>query len=420
MSIYYQRELTIEQIYKVDYTPHPGQRKWHSSKARFRIGAIGRQWGKTLSCGMEVLDTVSKKPESRICWVAPIYDQTRIIWELFSKLPPAIIVKKSESRLELDFYNGSRLYCRSGDHPERLEGRNFDRVVLDEAPKLKRQLWENSITPALARRKGDALIIGTPKGKNWYHELFLRGRDPGYANYDSFNFPSSDNPYLDPMEIERARLELPDTVFRQEYLAEFLGDGAGVFRNIKGCYKGNALGRPAPGWRYTMGVDLAKHQDFTVLTVLDKNKHLVDFARFNKIEWPFQKARILKYAKKWNNSRIILDATGIGDVIYDDLKRAGASVYPYKFTNESKKVLIEGMMVDMEQNRTSYPNCPETEVMVGEFEIFGYEMTRAGNVRYNAPEGYHDDCVIAYALALFGARKPQFTQKDITDDGALF
>jgi len=400
---------------KTNYIPHPGQKRLHDSNTRFKICAMGRRWGKTLACVYEILQVAVNNPHKVCLWVAPVYQQTKIAWRFMSDIPSPVIKRKSVQDMEIELMNGSLIKFGSTEKWENLKGIGIDHLVIDEAAMIKRDAWEEALRPALADKKGRAIFISTPKGKNWFYELFTRGNDPSLPQYESFTFPTSNNPYIDPAEIEYARLTIPDRAFRQEFLAEFLDDGAGVFRNIKGCFKGDSLGSPNVDWPYVMGADIAKHQDFTVITVLDKNRHVVDFVRFNKIDWPFQKQRIAEFAKKWNNAKVILDATGVGDVVYDDLSRAGLNISPYKFTNESKKVLIEGLAVDMEQNRISYPDCPEIQVMVGELEIFGYEVTRSGNVRYNAPEGYHDDCVISLALANWGSRSARtYTAEDLS------
>lgn len=408
------------------YTPHQAQRVFHQEsvingdiwkRSRFRISACGRRWGKTLSGGNELLQFALEYNDILCWWVAPNYRQANIPFRLIRRAfrNTGLFRDVSKTDLRIEFINDSVIEFRSGDDPDNLRGEGLLMVVVDEAAYVTRELWENVLRPSLSDTGGKGILKSTPKGKNYFFEMFQRGLDPEYPDFASFSFPSESNPFIPKLEIEAAKRELPELVYRQEYLAEFLDDGAGVFRNIKGCFKGDSLDKPKPGWEYTMGVDIAKHQDFTVIVVLDKNRHVVDFARFNKIEWPFQKARIAEYAKKWNGARVVIDAThgSVGDPIYEDLLRIMRNIVPYKFTNESKKVLIEGLAVDIEQNRVSYPNCPEIQVMIGELEIFGYEITRARNVRYKAPEGYHDDCVIALALANFGARSERiFTQED--------
>jgi len=154
-----------------------------------------------------------------------------------------------------------------------------------------------------------------------------------------------------------------------------------------------------------MGVDLAKHQDFTVICTLNQhNNHLVDFDRFGEVNWVLQKKRIIAKAKQYNNARTLIDSTGVGDPIFDDLQRSGIAVQGYKFTSASKADLIENLIMMIEQQQISYPDIPE---LVNELKLYGYETLPSGTIRYGAPESYHDDCVTALALASWQLRTAQ-------------
>ena len=159
---------------------------------------------------------------------------------------------------------------------------------------------------------------------------------------------------------------------------------------------------PIPGHRYVIGVDIAKHVDFTVITVLDREtKEVVSIDRFNEINWVIQKRRIMEASRKWNNGRIILDSTGNGDSIYDDLVSQGISVTPFKFTNSSKQEIVLNLSVAIENQEIW---LPDNDQLIDELSVFEYDMTPSGNVRYNAPEGFHDDMVISLCLAWDGIK----------------
>lgn len=271
---------------------------------------------------------------------------------------------------------------------------------------IKEETWQEALRPALSDKQGRAVMISTPAGHNWFFDLWVRGQDSAYANYQSWRLPTSANPHIAPGEIEEAKQTLPELVFRQEYLAEFLDDIGAVFRGVERCIKG-AFMESNSEEQYIMGVDLAKYQDFTVLCVLDSQGQLVAFDRFNQIDWVFQKQRIIGMAQKYR-AKIIIDSTGVGDPIFEDLKRAGLNIEGYKFTSENKKQLIEGLSIAVEQQRVSFPDIPE---LLNELRIFGYKINSTGTVSYNAPPGYHDDCVIALALAWSGVNN----QKGFSD-----
>jgi hypothetical protein len=162
------------------------------------------------------------------------------------------------------------------------------------------------------------------------------------------------------------------------------------------------LESPKDGKIYCGGIDLAKTEDFSVVTIFDAVKrHMVFFDRFQRITWPEQKQRIIKAIKVYNNASMVLDSTGIGDAIYDDLIQDGIAVVPFKFTNDSKKNLVQRLQVALEQRLISFPDIPELITELTEFE---YSLTPGGNVTYSAPEGKNDDCVISLGLSVWGMR----------------
>jgi len=196
-------------------------------------------------------------------------------------------------------------------------------------------------------------------------------------------------------------------------MAEFMEDSAGVFRNVDACTV-NSEQLAADSKEYhrhvVIGCDVAKHTDWTVLIAMDaETGRCFAMERFNQLDWPIQKERILGFARKYRG-RLILDATGVGDPIYDDLKRMYADIEGFKFTATSKTALIQRLIVGIEQRRVSWPaasgqsavNGEPWDILTAELKRYEYEISPSGGITYNAPSGYHDDCVMALALANHG------------------
>ena len=391
----------------VGYTPRESQRVIFDSEARFLAGDMGRRWGKTITGLNWLLEGVCKE-EGINWWVAPIYGQSRMA---FRKLLSAAkkgnghgaLQSVSHSELRLQFINDSVIEFKSADNPDTLRGEGLKRVVIDEAARVKREVFEEVIRPAVSDTRGRVLFISTPKGKNWFFDMWSRGQDPLQPEYQSWKFPTSDNPKVPEDDIEQARQSLPIDVFNQEYLADFLDDAAGVFRNVHKC-KGAVPANPVSGESYCMGVDLARLTDFTTIFIMNSKGVQVYQDRFREIDWKIQKERIRYEAKRYNNAQVWLDSTGLGDPIYEDLRDAGLNIQGYNFTNTSKKQLIQSLMISFEQEKIKIFDDP---VLIGELEIFEYEMTPSVFIRYQAPEGYHDDCVIGLALANWGVQTPK-------------
>lgn len=304
---------------------------------------------------------------------------------------------KPPQRLEIPEFN-SFVECKSIENVNSLLGEELDLVIFDEASRFSPQIYERYIAARLAIRKGKLFSISTPFGKNWFYKNHIKAKTS--ADGAAFEFSSKDNPYFPPEEWDRAKANLPEMIFKQEYEAKFLEDAASVFRGIQNCVRPDVLKDVEFGHSYVMGVDIGKMEDFTVITIIDRtNNCVVYFDKFNKIEYPFQKARILAVAQRYNNAKITIDSTSVGTPIKEDLERAGAVIDDFIFSNKTKKELIEKLSIMIEQGAI---RIPKDEILIEELEAFGYRMTESGNIIYAAPEGLHDDCVFSLALAVWG------------------
>lgn len=196
-----------------------GQQEIATNKARFKVVVCGRRWGKTHLGVFLCLKTSLQG--GLTWWVAPTYPIANIGWRILKNLVrqiPGCDIHEADRYVELP--GGGEVWVKSADNPDSLRGEGLDGVVLDEVAQIREVAWQEALRPALADKKGWALFIGTPKGKNWVWRLYQRGlHDPQWA---SFKRPTIDNPYIDPLEIEQARLDATsEAVFKQEYEADF-------------------------------------------------------------------------------------------------------------------------------------------------------------------------------------------------------
>jgi len=338
-------------------------------------------------------------------------------------LPPGTYEEQiGKSRIVIkDLYGAHRSYIefKTGSDPSKLRGFAVRFYVMDEAAQGMPEASFTSIETTTTNTKGRGIIISTPNGRGWFYDVYERGvkfwkdgkpkfaspKDDPYFDFLSIRLPSHINPYNDPAMIERKRKSMSAANFRQEYLAEFLLESAGVFENITACTKGSLLRQPLQGRSYVIGADLADRDDYTVLTVMDRTtRTVVDWYRFHKKGWPLTKKIIHDWAIKWNNATVILDSTGVGAPIYDDLVMLGVRIVPYHIsTNLSKVQLIDTLIIAMENANISFPYIGELD---DELRRFEKRVTGSGNQIFGAPKGRHDDCVISLALAVFGLGGP--------------
>lgn len=282
--------------------------------------------------------------------------------------------------------NGVPVDFGSSQEPENLEGFAYARGVLNEGGIIlkKAGLWDNTLEPMFKNEYSKVKIIGTPKGKGKFFELGQQ--------YKSYHYSIFDSPFWKADEIEKVKAQVPAHIWQQEYMAEYLDDGGTIFRNISSCIREPEPDTPVD----IIGIDLGKHEDFTVIVCANtEKKQIVEIDRFNKIDWTFQKARIINMVEKYGRPKIVIDSTGLGDPIYDDLVKLNMNVEGYKITSASKTLLIENLSVALDNKEIFFPKNLD---LIGELEAFSYEESPSGNIRYSAPDGLHDDCVIALAL----------------------
>jgi hypothetical protein len=379
---------------------HPMQQAVRDEAARFNVVNCGRRWGKTvLGLDLAMDAALDGLP---VGWFAPTYKFLAEPWADACRTLADVIARKSSTDKRIELLTGGVIDFWTLDDGDAGRGRKYARAVLDEAAMVRGldSAWQKAIRPTLADLKGDAWFLSTPRGHDFFWKAHAWGQSSDHPEWASWTMPTASNPYIDADEIEAARKQLPERVFRQEFLAEFIEDAGGVFRLVaEAVDRGrNANEPPQQGRSYTLGVDLARVEDFTVLCVLDGDGRQVYHERFNQISWERQIASIKAVADRYR-ATIYLDSTGVGDPIWERL-RGVASVNPYQFTNSSKEKLIDHLAMQVEQGRLRLMDVPD---QTNELLAYQYELTPSRNVRMNAPEGMHDDCVISLALAAWGA-----------------
>ncbi len=385
------RQITI------NANPHPGQREVHNNPARFKTLSAGRRWGKTRLGVMECMDVASHG--GLAWWVAPSYKISQVGWKPLSRMArhiPGIEVRLAD--LEVRLPNGGAVAVRSADSPGGLRGEGLDFVVMDEAAFMRENAWIEEIRPALADKLGKALFISTPKGRNWFWQNWQRGAS-GSGDWASFQFPTSNNPYIAATEIEAARQDLPELIFRQEFLAEFVDMEGSVFRRIQEAATLEQLDEPIKDRQYTAGVDVASSIDYTVICVLDvASKQLVYMDRFNRVDYNVLEDRLHALYKKWRLQSMSIEANSIGQPVIDNLSNRDMHVIPFMTTSATKQSIITGLQAAFEHGEIRIINDP---VLVGELLSFESKRSASGSFTYSAPDGMHDDTVMSLAIAWY-------------------
>ena len=304
---------------------------------------------------------------------------------------------KNEQEKRIETITGGVLRMWSLDNPDAIRGGAYHRLVIDEAAQVPnlRDAWENVLRPTLTDYEGDCYFFSTPKGRNFFWDLWLRGQDSN-PEWSSWVMPSSINPHLSPSEIEAAQAELPERVFAQEYKAEFLEDTGAIFRNVQAAITAEPSTRAEhEGHHVGFGVDWGKSEDFTaVIGVCADCASQVYFDRFNQIDYHFQRRRLA--GSGWDPDYILAESNAMGEPIIEELQREGLPVVGFATTAVTKPPLIEGLAVAIEKGHLALLDEP---IQTNELIAMTVKTSSTGRPKYEAPDGYHDDCVIALALA---------------------
>lgn len=374
---------------------HTGQLKISEHAARFRVVMCGRRFGKTALGVTEACKAAVAG--HKVGWFSPSYKYATEVWdEINSRLSP-ITQRTNAQERRLELVSGGVIEVWTMDTPDPGRGRAYHLAVIDEAGLVKdlKAIWDQAIRPTLTDYVGRALVLGTPKGRrHGFVTLFNRGLREEEEEWQSFRAPTLDNPYIPAEEIEAARKELPPEAFAQEYEGIPLDDGVNPFglEAIRGCI-GDVGTAPVVVW----GIDLARAQDFTVVVGLDAWRRVVKVDRW-QAPWAQTKERVQEIV---GDTPAVVDATGVGDAIVSDLQHQGCMVTGYVFTQPSKLRLMQRLITAFQSKELVLPEGHEGEWLVAELESFEFTYTNSG-VRYEAPQGEHDDGVMALALALYG------------------
>lgn len=297
------------------------------------------------------------------------------------------IIKRKNDNQFIELITGGKIEFWSLENELAGRSRKYKLLIVDEASFTKNlwQRWTESLRATLSDLRGDAWFFSTPKGKNDFYKLYVRGlnQENGWM---AWKMPTSTNPFIHPDEIEDAKRDMPQDAFAQEYLAEFNENASNPFgrENIEKCIKPLSLNTPV-----CFGIDLAKSSDWTVIIGLDAHGDVCYLDRFQN-DWGTTMMKIKALPKV----PMIIDSTGVGDPIVEQLQTSGMDVEAFRFTSTSKQELMKGLQVALHQGTIGYPDG----VIPNELDVFEFQYSVNG-VKYSAPNGFHDDAVMALALA---------------------
>ena len=408
-------ETTAEAPRRIAYTRtelYPKQEAALFDPARYSWTEATVKSGKTSGCVVWLGEkALAGRRGQNFSWFAPIYSQAKIAFDRTCEAMTREIRKPNLNELRIDLLVGTHMFFRSADNPNALYGEDNHAAVVDECSRMKEEAW-HAIRSTLTATQGPVRLIGNVRGRrNWFYRECRRAEAAG-AGYHKLTWRDAvEAGILDIREINDARLSLPPTVFRELFEAEASDDEGNPFGldNIRACVIAEQSRNPIAAW----GWDLAKRHDWTYGVALDASGREVRTVRF-QAPWRDTKRRI---AEETKGRPALVDATGVGDPVLEDLQAAGGNFEGFVFTSRTKQQLMENLAIAFQHREVGLTD----RVLIAECESFEYVYKAAGQIAYSAPDGAFDDGVCALALAKrrLGARLAPFVSSRVRRDDAL-
>jgi hypothetical protein len=374
---------------------------------KFIIACFGRQAGKSYTGMNLILKWALENNATISMWVSPVYSQAKKVFNELEVLvkDTGLLEMVNRSELSLTFINKSKIIFRSGEREDTLRGYTLDYLVVDEAAYIKDQVWDRVLRQTLFVKGKKALFISTPKGRNWFYTLAMKGVSNDNPLYKTLKATSYDTPFITPEELSEAKLSLPETIYKQEILAEFIDDGGEVFSNLKSICNLHFYPSQETTGKYYAGIDFGRQDDYTVMIILNEKGEMVDFYRERQRSWEVIISDIVMRLRKWR-PQVFAEINSIGDVLYENIRKQYPAVQPFLTNQASKQNAVEDLILAMNEEKIRLPNKDLNGDLYNELSVFTYSYSpKSRKVSYGAPNGLHDDCVISLSLAYQAFKK---------------
>jgi len=415
------------------------QTKFLDGPERYTVIEGATKIGKTAPLIIWLFEqSLAGKAGQRFIWLAPIFAQAKIAFRRMirqckiSRTNGKSFFKINKSELSLELPNKAVIVFRSADNPDSIFGEDYYAAVYDEASRGSKESFE-ALRSTLTSTGGKIKFIANVRGRGWYYELAQKAKNGGNPDYKHFKVTCWDavcTGRLDAAEVIAAKSTLVDhkvfdklleyaisdtslksspkhqrltlkeildaefimseNGFKEVFEAEPSDDGGNPFglQNIEAAMQPGLSSLPA----VCQGIDLASKKDYTVITGLDKDKRVCSFQRF-QMDWPLTKTIV----GKAKDIPTAIDGTGVGAPIVADLQQNKKHMESFIFTTQSKQRLMEGLVTAFQMGELIIPNEGPLVDELKSFE-FNYNQ-KTGHIKYSAPTGLHDDCVMSLAMA---------------------
>jgi len=371
---------------------------------QYVIACTGRQATKTTTDILATFKWMVSEENYNVGFFLPTHKQCSNVFNRMKKMLSGFEdnVKFNKVSYTITLFNGSTVQFFTSEN-DNCRGFTFDAIVVDEACFVKDIIWQEAIEPTVAvslskldingvgGNFGKVLLTSTPKSKNWFYNMVMIEDDRSFIT----RFTSEEGGIISKDILNRIKKRIPEAVWMNEYMGEFLDAGNGLFRYIP-CIKDNKGTKGV-----TAGLDLGAKEDYTVLTIMDGDGNLIHINRWTKQEWNIILDSVIIELKKYGSPVCWVETNGVGQMPYETLLKKYSKVKPWVTTQKSKNDIIQKLILDFNTNNISILGV---DYLKDELDAFSVEY-KNGNASYGGSNGYHDDSVMSLAICNFNRNK---------------
>jgi hypothetical protein len=402
------------------YRPEAYQRAVHNGLKDHWGGSIHvvkavRQCGKSMMCENIIIECSLRHAHQTSIWVSPTIKQSKRIFKSIVKnlRNSGLLLSHNGTDLDITFINGSQILFASAEQGDNIRGATVSKygiMIIDEAAYITDEVYY-VCTPFVNANNAPTLIVSTPRFKSgFFYDFFEDGRN-GKPNIYSYDFTEYPNPYLTKERLEMYRSKMPLNLFRADYLGQWMEAMSDIFGGFKRILNNSVT----LDGNYTAGIDWgvgksakSEDSDQTSLSIFNSLHQQVRIYHWNDLDETTTINRIVAALKENQVRKVVVETNSIGSVYLGLLKKAiqaagvPCQVIEFVTSNDSKRQVIEALIVEVQNRTIQLLDDAEQSLQMSAYTM---ERTPSGKITYNAAPGYHDDCIIATALALHGTKR---------------
>lgn len=385
---------------------------YNYSEAKYIVVSVFRQYGKSFCARYICLKWLSTK-NTTVGYLTPTNRLGKEIYNAMLRIiPPPLIKRSNATDRIIELLNGSRILFFTAESIDTVRGFTLDYLIFDEAAHVKeytpdgQHIFYNILSPLMDARGKKILFISTPNGaQGFFYDLYRKAME-GQKGYKFIKASVYDDETKTKEWIEELRANYSDIAFRQEYMCEFLTNGASCFTNFSSIFDADSFDYSQPIF---VGIDFSSvGSDNTVITFVNSLKQVKQFIINGEIDEKYRKASTILNAHSNNIQKIVMETNSIGELMINEIKKQLSSnlvrlIEPFYTSNESKNDIINKLALDIEQNNI---HClKDDNELFSEMKTFVQRKTKSGKTTYAALDGYHDDRIMSLAFANYAHTK---------------